>query len=793
MPSLTVIVLFLFAFGCNGTRELAIVALGPFADPLRTPDWLGGPALIPAARQAVDDINNRPDILGGFNLTLLEGDSGCEYVHKTIINFTDLVFHHELSSQVVGVVGPGCSASAIALSSLIAHPKLNLMQVSIATTPDINSFAFNNSFRTVGSSLVFVDAYSKLIENAQWGKVGAVYDSERPFHITTYSEFRKKVGDGVLDFSFSLRNSISGLATGIKEKCLRVVFVFAGRDKSRMVLCSALKNNLVYPNVQFLFVERVREDFTTEPVFLDANQSCSAVDMEHALDGMILINNRLNRNDLNSTNTEAGISFNEFNMTYQSYLDKYVNERGINRSTIPETAPLYSSGYYDAVWALALALNETGTMHDLSQIEAKEIGSDMRESLKSLAFEGMSGLIAFDKHWKDVPTIGAVLSQCTKIECAVVGNFTNGDLDFNGHTIRHDFDTNIYEIPLPLGIFMVAVGVLMAVLLVLVQVAFCKYSDVKEVKATSPHLNHLMFSGCYLFILVLLIFTIQNTFAESLSKQPVLYGVQCSTFYWAFALGFTLIFGTVASKTWRVYRIFSHFKQGRVRFASDEFLLLFVAFFLSIDVGLLTAWNVLDPWELLIFIRSKEGAERTEQLLCTCNNYTAWVASLFLSKAFLAALLVVLSVCVRHIKRKSFKSTKKVIVLLYILIINFVIGFTLYLLFLTSIPILSFLGLSLSLVISVILISFSLFLSYIWPLITDRFLPGNTLRTSSGDSGTVTSLPGTAYSLQRSPGYRASLQRSTSLQRSSTSLQLSTFYMQKYGVTSPNMPPKVIT
>lgn len=732
--------------GCSnqGTPELVILAMGPFQDSMRSPDWPGGPALIPAARQAVHDINNRSDILHGFTLKLLEGESGCEFVDKSRVSFTSVVFHHNLSSQIVGMVGPGCSASAIALSKLISHSEVNLMQISIASTPDINagsSSEFRNSFRTVGSSLVYVDAFSKLIKKAGWVKVGAVYDSLRPFHISTYNAFRKEIGDEVhLNFTFALTGSkFKSLATDIAEKCIRVVFVFAGTDSARKVLCSAYKNKVTYPNVQFIFIERVREDFIAKKVHINStNQTCSTVEMEHALNGMILTNNRLYRSDVNSTITEAGISYNQFNKTYQSYLDSYLEQRGINRSSIPKTAPHYSSGYYDAVWALALALNRTANLSHAP----RDLGNNVRENLKSLYFEGMSGAISFDDNRRDVPTIGAVLSQCSQNECVTAGTFTNGTLVFEGTMISDDVRIIMHEVPLPLGITVIVAAMVMAVLLVFLQMMFCRCSHVKEVKATSPHLNHLIFSGCYLFITALLVFTVQETFTTLLSEQPVAYGVLCSTKYWVFSLGFTLIFSTVASKTWRIYRIFNHFKQGRVHFVSDEILVLFITFLVSIDVALLTAWNVIDPWRPSVRTISKQGSLRQEQMLCTCDHFVEWASALFLYKGFVVLLLVILSILVRQVKKKSFKSTKRVIVLIYILVINFFIGFALYAVFLFLIPILSFLSLALCLIVAVVIISFSLFLSILWPVVVDEVLPDTTKSPSHiNQPGTLLRVP----------------------------------------------------
>jgi gamma-aminobutyric acid type B receptor len=708
----------------RGGADLVILGMAPYNDSVIFPGFRGGPALIPAAHQAVDDINRRCDILPGFTLKLLEGESGCNFVDKSMVNFTHLMFHHSLSSRIVGMVGPACTASTIGLGNLIGHTKLNIMQVSIATSPNINGLVLRNTFRTVGSSLVYVSAQSKLIKQANWTIVGAIYDSLRPFLTNTHEHFVNQVDAEVFNFPH-MGFELQALINDVKESCVRVIFVFLGQEDARKFLCLAIKNNLVYPSVQFLFIDRTEEDFTEKDVYLNDADSrvCSTSDMKRYLSGVILIRDVSSREDVNSTLTEAGISFNQFNTTYRSYFDRYVKELGINPAGIPQTGFHHATSYYDAVWALALALNKTAIQHDLSKTEPRFFADGMRENLKSLQFEGMSGRIKFDELRRDVPTAQTILSQClsnsSNQSVCKTGYFINNTLVFKGTTIPDNYIIHFHKLPLPLGISVMVIALVMTALLLTLQVAFCKYAHIKAVKATSPHMMHLIFSGCYLLIVALLIFTIQETFPGSLYRHPVAYGVMCSTTYWAFALGFTLVLGTIASTTWRIYRIFGHFKQGHVRFVADELLLLFVIFLISIDVVMLTAWNLTDPWHISVKVVSKEISVRIERLFCTSDNFGQWITIQFLYKGILAALLVFLSILVRRIKKKSFKSTKRIIALIYALLVDVFIGFTLYVLFLSITPILSYLCFSICLIAAVVII-FSLFLS---PVIVSRFIP----------------------------------------------------------------------
>ena len=90
---------------------VGFLVLAPYADVGQAdPNWKGGPGVIPAARLAVDRINNRTDILHGYTIKLLEGDSGCQHESKSAYSFVSNIFsdarRRSSAGRVVGVIGP---------------------------------------------------------------------------------------------------------------------------------------------------------------------------------------------------------------------------------------------------------------------------------------------------------------------------------------------------------------------------------------------------------------------------------------------------------------------------------------------------------------------------------------------------------------------------------------------------------------------------------------------------------------------------------------------------------------
>ncbi len=696
-------------------KNLSILSMGPFPEVNtgRDPGWDGGPALIPAARLAVDHINSRNDVLPGYTLSLLEADSGCSLLDKTRINFIDQVYHKGAGQSIVGMVGPGCSEATMAVADLITLSSLNLMQVSIATTPDINATKtkYKNSFRTVASSLVFVDIIVTVMDRENWTRVGALYDNLRVYHIHTYNVFRDRIGSR-LNYSFGLdRVTIQDSLNQVRDQHMRVIAVFAGRSLARKILCVAYKMPLIYPTVQFLFIERVIDDFLRINVAADGI-SCTAGEMEEAVEGVILLSNNFTRKDVSSSDTASGFSYEDYREMYMDYLNTYLREINITEESLPDTAVSYSSSYYDAVWALALSVNKSADRFDLTEAFQLPVSTDVsdaiRADLEEITFQGMTGLITFHSVRRDVSNTRVMLMQLIQKE-RLSGVFDNGTLKDDGslYFIPDTFDDNVYQIPFQLGVFIIIIAVLMVFILVALQIGFIVHSGHKVVKASSPHLNHLVFSGCYLYIVALLISTLQAAFPRTIS-HPVLYGVGCSMLFWCSALAFTLVFGTVCVKTWRVYRIFSHFKQGRVKYVSDEILLFFVSFLILIDVLVLTAWNWINPWYLDIKIR-KAGIRYT----CNCDNFLYWSSALFIYKGALMILTIFMSVLIKQVKREGFKSSKTIFILIYSLMMIYFIGVTLSIVFMETNPLLSYFGQSLVFILSVVVISVTLFASNI--------------------------------------------------------------------------------
>jgi gamma-aminobutyric acid type B receptor len=107
---------------------------------------------------------------------------------------------------------------------------------------------------------------------------------------------------------------------------------------------------------------------------------------------------------------------------------------------------------------------------------------------------------------------------------------------------------------------------------------------------SSPHLNNLIIIGCILTYLSV-IFLGLDSGLSSITAFPYI----CTARAWLLMAGFTLAFGAMFSKTWRVHSIFTDLKLNK-KVIKDYQLFMVVGILLAIDIAIMTTWQVADPF-----------------------------------------------------------------------------------------------------------------------------------------------------------------------------------------------------
>ena len=655
------------------------LVMAPYPDcPPFNPSVEFGPAVVPAAFVAKELINQRDDILKDYRIDLLVYDSGCNLSSKAVNNFLEALFYSK--KTIVGIIGPACSEATIAIANLITDNRMSLIQIApTPTSPRLtNTTAFPNTFRPIASALGFVDFYMNLIEDMKYKKVGVMYEALRSFHTAVYSKFEAAaLSKNVKLTSFGLFNTHFPLHE-FRQK-IRVIFVFAGLDFAQNLLCTAYHEGMLYPDYQFIFNDGRRVNFLKNVSFeLDHEETnCTREQMENATIGMIFNDFRLTREDRDNNETDAGISYNDFSKEYSDIHSCHVQSLELEPSEVVNTS--HHSGYFDSTWALALSLNNS-----LSRIEAMGLSlSDymyempaitqiVREEVLNLSFEGMRGRVEFSNATHDgtnVTFFDIHQTFSAGEDTGIVGYYdTNGlSLLENASIIPVEFDVHYLHPCTALGVIVMAAVAILGVVLFVCHIANIVWGNYKTVKADSPNLNHLMFSGCYLSLVGAIMYTNAFVFIKPdiSGSSNILIPVHCSALQWTSTMTFSLVFGTLTVKTWRIYRIFHSFTSSPMTLLTDRVLIFIALSPVVIDVIINILWNILDPWYLHI--------ERSQDLFAeiTCNTHhgNVWYPCVAVPKVILTFIVVYLAIATRRVHRKEFKQTKSINILIFCLLI----------------------------------------------------------------------------------------------------------------------------
>ena len=73
------------------------------------------------------------------------------------------------------------------------------------------------------------------------------------------------------------------------------------------------------------------------------------------------------------------------------------------------------------------------------------------------------------------------------------------------------------------------------------------------VKLGSPHVSIMIVAGAIMFYTIVILFGVDENVASHTTVEGL-----CQTRVWVVSVGFSLLYGTILAKTWRVYYIFSY-------------------------------------------------------------------------------------------------------------------------------------------------------------------------------------------------------------------------------------------
>lgn len=284
--------------------------------------------------------------------------------------------------------------------------------------------------------------------------------------------------------------------------------------------------------------------------------------------------------------------------TPDEYLTEYNSRRGDEYSRF--------HGYtYDGIWAAALAIQYVADRKENFatgfQYRVKDWENIFLEALRNTSFEGVTGPVRFYNNERRANILLKQFQYGAEQKVAEYEaqndriDWTKGTpIKWNGRTPPKDRTLRIIELSQvnPTVYFILAIVSGLGICMASVFLGFnIKYRNQRYIKMSSPHLNNLIIVGCMLTYSSVIFLGLDSGLTGNTEMLPYI----CTARAWSLMSGFSLAFGAMFSKTWRVHSIFTDVKLNK-KVIKDYQLFIVVGVLLFIDVVIMVTWQVSDPF-----------------------------------------------------------------------------------------------------------------------------------------------------------------------------------------------------
>ncbi|XP_029298456.1 gamma-aminobutyric acid type B receptor subunit 1 isoform X1 [Cottoperca gobio] len=648
----------------KGKKKLFIGALFPMSG-----GWPGGQACLPSAQMALDLVNNRTDILPDYELELIHYDSMCDPGEATKLLY-DLLYTEPIKILLM----PGCSS----VSTLVAEAARmwNLIVLSYgSSSPALsNRQRFPTFFRTHPSATLHNPTRVQLFQKWKWTKIATIQQTTEVF-TSTLDDLEERVKEAGIEISVrqSFLTDPAVAVKNLKRQDARIIVGLFYETEARKVFCEVYKEKLYGKKYVWFLIGWYADNWFK---IKDPSINCTVEQMTEAVEGhvtteIVMLN----------PETVRGAS----NLTSQEFIDKLMSKLGGKNPEETggfQEAPLA----YDAVWALALALNKTvGPLkakgHRLEDFNYnnRDITAEIYRALNTSSFEGVSGHVVFDAQGSRMAW--TLIEQLQGGSYKKIGYYdsTKGNLSWYGNdkwigsgppadqtVVIEEFRYLSQKIFVSVSVF-AGLGILLGI----VCLTFNIYnSNVKYIQNSQPYLNNMTAVGCMMALAAVFPLGI-----DGLHVHRRQFPVVCQFRLWLLGLGFSLAYGSMFTKIWWVHTVFTkkdEKKDKRKQHLEPWKLYATVGVLLGIDILLLMIWQIVDPLHITVEKFTREAPKGDLDVLiqpllehCSSEKMNTWLGVVYGYKGLLLLLGIFLAYETKSISTEKINDHRAVGMAIY--------------------------------------------------------------------------------------------------------------------------------
>ncbi|XP_039707146.1 gamma-aminobutyric acid type B receptor subunit 1 isoform X6 [Pteropus medius] len=467
----------------------------------------------------------------------------------------------------------------------------------------------------------------------------------------TLDDLEERVKEAGIEITFrqSFFSDPAVPVKNLKRQDARIIVGLFYETEARKVFCEVYKERLFGKKyVWFLIGWYADNWFKT----YDPSINCTVDEMTQAVEGHITTEIVM----LNPANTRS-IS----NMTSQEFVEKLTKrlKRHPEETGGFQEAPLA----YDAIWALALALNKTSGGGGRSGVRLEDfnynnqtITDQIYRAMNSSSFEGVSGHVVFDASGSRMAW--TLIEQLQGGSYKKIGYYdsTKDDLSWSktdkwiGGSPPADQTLVIKTFRFLSQKLFISVSVLssLGIVLAVVCLSFNIYnSHVRYIQNSQPNLNNLTAVGCSLALAAVFPLGLDG-YHIGRNQFPFV----CQARLWLLGLGFSLGYGSMFTKIWWVHTVFTKKEEKKEWRKTLEPWKLYatVGLLVGMDVLTLAIWQIVDPLHRTIETFAKEEPKEDIDVSilpqlehCSSKKMNTWLGIFYGYKGLLLLLGIFLA------------------------------------------------------------------------------------------------------------------------------------------------------
>ncbi|XP_071806670.1 gamma-aminobutyric acid type B receptor subunit 2-like [Asterias amurensis] len=499
------------------------------------------------------------------------------------------------------ILGASCSVVSQPVAETSKH--WNLVQMSFSSASDVLSLRnrFPYFFRTNPAESGVNTPRIAIIKEFGWERVAIIHDNSEVFTSAT-NKFLEDLAKNnitlVAKESFTAGEKPTVQLQSMKDKDARIIIASAQEEGYQQIFCEAYHLGLYGKRYVWIINSYNSVDWWKNVTWL----GCTEEEMHKVVDnyiGAVVLGSRTDSNKTVSGLTASG------------YEDAYI----AYTQGVPYSGVEYGSFGYDAVWAVALALhrvvrqleaeNATFKIEDFDYSNANRLRDRFVKTLSELVFEGITGLVLFDLSGNRLSpykieqlidgveeTVGFYLHDRPfglqwMRESKFV--FTGGIVPRDGpsrEVVYLGIEPSTFSVFASLAL----IGMVMTVVFLIFNVS-CR--NRKVVKLSCPKVNNVIAIGCFMCYTDVILSGLDGNLVSKSAMNSL-----CLARVWILPISFTLAFGGLFAKTWRVHVIFGNRTAKRTRIF-DYHLFMIIGMLVVVDIAIISVWTACDPIQLV--------------------------------------------------------------------------------------------------------------------------------------------------------------------------------------------------